>query len=68
VAGDAYVVALLTTLPLFDLLAERFDDDWFRNPRAWQFLRIRAAGGDGADDTGEPDPVALARAFEKALG
>ncbi len=73
--GDAHarVAALLTTLPFLELLRDRFEEDWFRNPRAWEYLRGRAAGparhlddADGRD--ARPGPEALARAFEAALG
>jgi hypothetical protein len=70
--GDehARVQALLTTLPFTSLLRDRFEEDWFRNPHAWRFLRARASGparGPEEDDE-QADAVALARAFEEALG
>jgi hypothetical protein len=50
---------------------ESFDADWFRNPKAWTHLMARAAAPayesleEGCLDAG---PIALARAFEAALG
>ena len=66
------VTALLTTLPLLTTLRDQFDEDWFRNPRAWVFLRVRgsapvASAAPGVPEE-TPDPVALARAFEEGLG
>jgi hypothetical protein len=65
----ARLEALLTGLALVRELRDRFDEDWFRNPKAWFFLRARASGP--AREPGEPaplDPLGLARAFEEALG
>jgi hypothetical protein len=66
------VTALLTTLPLLTALRDQFDEDWFRNPRAWVFLRVRASAPCTAAPAGvaeeTPDPLALARAFEEGLG
>jgi len=65
-------VALLEAAALRENLRQRFDVDWFRNPRAWSDLRAR-----GAEPAHQPvDEVAvgaagvdmLARAFEKAIG
>jgi hypothetical protein len=70
--GDesARLQALLTTLSFTRSLRDRFEEDWFRNPHAWRFLRGRASGpARGPDEDGEkPDAVSLARAFEEALG
>jgi len=64
--------ALLTTLPLLERLRDDFEEDWFRNPRAWQFLRIRASEpisrSPSTETNDSPEPSRLARAFEKALG
>jgi hypothetical protein len=67
----ARFVALLQARGLADHLRDRFDSDWYRNPRAWTHLR--SAGADPAYEpvdasalTGQVD--ALARAFEGALG
>jgi hypothetical protein len=52
-------------------LRERFDADWYRNPRAWSHLRDLAArpGCEAVDaDALENGARALARAFEVALG
>jgi hypothetical protein len=58
--------ALLTTASLLRGLRDAFDDDWFRNPRAWEHLRARASGVARATD--EPlAPAELAGAFEAAL-
>jgi hypothetical protein len=70
-------VAVLDAHPFRQSLRDRFDDDWFRNPRAWEALRShedpRAAPPAGADPSAalptiDADAVALARAFEGALG
>ena len=61
-------IALFTTLPLVHELRDRFDSDWFRNPRAALYLRARASAP-AWDDTAELDPAApraLARALEDA--
>jgi hypothetical protein len=69
--GDAQerLQALLTTLAFTTELRDRFEEDWFRSPHAWRFLRARASGPARAQDE-EPKaaPVPLARAFEEALG
>jgi hypothetical protein len=62
-------LALFTTLPLVRELRDRFDADWFRNPRAALFLRARASAP-AWDDVAELDPAApraLARALEDAV-
>jgi hypothetical protein len=70
--GDehARLQALLTTLSFTSVLRDQFEEDWFRNPHAWRFLRARASGpARGPEEEEEKaDPVALARAFEEALG
>jgi hypothetical protein len=58
--------ALLTTLPFARELVDRFDVDWFRNPRAAVFLRARASAP-AWDDTAEIDAMAAARALARAL-
>ena len=40
----ARFLALMTALPLEQDLVNRFDLDWFKNPRAVAFLRARASG------------------------
>jgi hypothetical protein len=67
----ARFVALLQAPSLADKLRDRFDSDWYRNPRAWGDLRAQ-----GADPAHEPIDAsalvgqvdALARAFEGLLG
>jgi hypothetical protein len=62
---------LLGARALRNDLRDRFDVDWFRNPRAWVAMRT-----EGTQPAFEPSdhrtPVAeadaLARAFEEALG
>ena len=52
-------------------LRDRFDADWFRNPRAWAHLRAQGAGpAFEAVDEGslEAGGDALVRSFEHALG
>ncbi|HEY1696770.1 MAG TPA: hypothetical protein VGG39_31635 [Polyangiaceae bacterium] len=67
----ARFVALVESLSAGRALRERFDVDWWRNPRAWADLRASSsaparepAPGDGFG--AEVD--ALGRAFEEALG
>jgi hypothetical protein len=65
-------VALLEAGPFRESLRQRFDVDWFRNPRAWADLRAQGAvrSREPIDDSivGENGVVALAQAFERALG
>jgi hypothetical protein len=67
----ARLIALLETRALQESMRERFDTDWFRNPRAWTYLRAqevppaRQRIERGLLETSADD---LARAFEKALG
>ena len=64
----ARAVALFTSLPLARELVDRFDADWFRNPRAVLYLRARASAP-AWDPSAELDPSsarAIARAFEEA--
>ena len=52
-----------------DLYVERYDEDWFRNPRAGSHLTSLACGPAHDDDPiTEGAPLALARVFEQALG
>jgi hypothetical protein len=65
--------ALLTAPALTDLLVRRFDEDWFWNPEAAEWIRAQASGpARGPPDAQPADPgVAasfLARSFEEALG
>jgi hypothetical protein len=74
VRGDEWVrlIALLTARPLADDLVDRFDVDWFANPRAVTYLRARASAP--ARDASDWQPIAaaavatLAARFEEALG
>jgi hypothetical protein len=66
--------ALFSYPALAGSLVSRFDVDWFRNPRAGEWIRARAAGPALLPpDPAEAEPVvdgasALARLFEEALG
>ncbi len=64
--------ALLTAQPLATFLVSHFDVDWFRNPRAGEWIRARAGGPARPPVGTELDPVeaasSLARFFEEALG
>jgi hypothetical protein len=67
----ARFIALLESGPFADSLRDRFDSDWFRNPRAWAHLR--AGGVAPAREPVDTPALAahvdgLARAFEGALG
>jgi hypothetical protein len=67
----ARLVALLQALEMSRGLRERFDADWYRNPRAWE--QLGAQGAAPAREGVEADALvgqvsALARAFEEALG
>jgi hypothetical protein len=66
----ARLVALLQALGAREQLRERFDVDWFRNPRAWTHLRESAgAAREPVDERAfSTAALALARAFEEALG
>jgi hypothetical protein len=62
-------LALLETVRFGRSLRDRFDADWFRNPRAWRELRASTLAREPVDEVvvraGADD---LARAFEEALG
>jgi hypothetical protein len=65
--------ALLTAPELTNSLVERFDEDWFRNPDAAEWIRARASGPARPPLAADPtDPgvaaLSLARSFEEALG
>jgi hypothetical protein len=66
--ASARLQALLTSLDFTRELRDQFDEDWFRNPRAWQFLRARASGPARGPEEAKPAAAPLARAFEEALG
>jgi len=65
-------LALLEAVTLREGLRQRFDVDWFKNPRAWSDLRAQgslpAREPEGESATGLTRVDALARAFEQALG
>jgi hypothetical protein len=63
------LVALLGTHSFLGDLVGRFDDDWFRNPRAGKHLTSLACGpAFDADPVPEGAAAAIARSFEEALG
>jgi hypothetical protein len=67
----ARLLAWLQAPPFIGELREGFDDDWYRNPRAWSRLReLAARPAHEAVDPARLDGQArgLARAFEVALG
>ena len=67
----ARLVGLLNARAASNRLRDRFDIDWFRNPRAWTDLREQGARpADGTVDGAALDAAAgdLGRAFEEALG
>ncbi len=64
-------VALLQVPALRRTMRERFDEDWFRNPRGWSFIRAQGAGPahEPFEEGGLDAAVdSLALAFEDALG
>ncbi len=65
-------LALLEARDLRESLRQRFDVDWFRNPRAWSDLRAQGAlpAREVVSESiaSGADADALARAFERALG
>jgi hypothetical protein len=63
----ARTLGLTSALPLARDLVERFDVDWFMNPRALPHLRAMG-GGPAFEPAEELDPLPLARAFEEAIG
>jgi hypothetical protein len=68
-ADPVRLVALLTAHPFVRDLVHRFDDDWFRNPKAGLHLTSLACGPAHDADPVPPElPASLARAFEQALG
>jgi hypothetical protein len=65
----ARLLGLLGTRAFVRDLVERFDDDWFRNPKAGQHLTSLACGpAFDLEPLDEAAPSKLARAFEEALG
>ena len=66
----ARFLATMTTLPLARALVDRFDTDWFQNPRTFPHRGLGAGPAreqDGSFDASAA-ATALARAFEGALG
>lgn len=69
VAEPARLVGLLGTLGFVRDLVNRYDVDWFRNPKAGSHLVSLACGpAFDSDPLPEGTPNALARMFEEALG
>lgn len=67
----ARLVGLLQTPALRHALIDRFDVDWYRNPRAWTHLRAEGSlpAWEPIDDTPLDQAAdALGRSFEEALG
>lgn len=61
---DALAAALLTTVPLAEELRDRFDEDWFRSPRAFEHLRARSTVPLAEEAPTKDSAVLLARFFE----
>ena len=61
---DALAAALHTTVPLADELRDRFDDDWFRSPRAFEHLRARSTVPSAEAEPTKESALRLARYFE----
>jgi hypothetical protein len=68
-SDPARLLALLGTRAFLAHVVDRYDDDWFRNPKAGTHLTSLACGP-AFDADALPDGAveALARAFEEALG
>lgn len=69
--APARFIALLQALGMTNALRNRFDVDWFRNPRAWSHLRESTSGPafEPIDETSlEPAARALGRTFSEAFG
>jgi len=67
----ARFLGTMTTLPLTRALVDRFDTDWFQNPRTFPHLRGLGAGPAREQDVAFDASAAatsMARAFEGALG
>jgi hypothetical protein len=67
----ARFVALVQAPAVADNLRDRFDSDWYRNPRAW--VHLRATGDDPAHERIDGPALAahvaaVVRAFEGTLG
>lgn len=70
VAEPARLAGMLGTQAFVRDLVQRFDEDWFRNPKAGAHLVSLACGPafDADEEPAQGAPLALARAFEEALG
>jgi hypothetical protein len=67
-SDPARVLALFTTLPFVLRLRDLWDEEWWRSPQAWAFLRSRGAVPGFLPAEDEPNPRGLARALERQLG
>jgi hypothetical protein len=64
-------LAVVLAPELRALLRDRYDSDWFRNPRAWGYLRAQGSGPafEAVEESSlEAGGDALVRSFEYALG
>jgi hypothetical protein len=61
---DALGAALLSTVPLADELRDRYDEDWFRSPRAFEHLRSRSTVPSAEEAPTKASALRLARFFE----
>jgi hypothetical protein len=69
ITDASQLVGLLGTRAFMRDLVERYDEDWFRNPKAGTHLTSLACGpAFDADPIAPAAPATLARAFEEALG
>lgn len=69
VTESARLDALLGTRAFLGQLVDRYDEDWFRNPKAGTHLTSLACGpAFDVDSVPEGAPAVLARTFEEALG
>lgn len=66
---EARLAAILKTPAFVSSLVRRFDEDWYRNPKAGHHLTSLACGP-AYDGEAPPEdaPTVIARAFEGALG
>ncbi len=65
----AQLLGVLGTQTFLRDLVHRYDDDWFRNPKAGKHLTSLACGpAFDMEPLAETAPASLARAFEEALG
>ncbi|MDP8998738.1 MAG: hypothetical protein M3O46_01355 [Myxococcota bacterium] len=67
----ARLIALIDSRALAESLRDRFDSDWYRNPRAWEYLREHGAAPahESIDAAGLAARIdVLAREFECLVG